>query len=443
LDQDSGASVVRDSAEPATPQPAPLPLPRRRRAARRIARRAVFGALAAAVMLALLECGARVFRTVYVDLHEFKNEMQDRGWARYTPELGWTTRPGYRGPEGGYERSFDDRGFQTIDSPQVADPAARRVLFIGDSNTFGVGTPSDRTFAEVAERLTPGVAAINLGVPGYTSWQGRRLLERVLPELRPAAVVVSFNFNDRKAVLPQFGPDSDQSMRRIWESSNTRRAALGLVLEYSALARVMRDALLRLRPRPVSRIRVDFMTTRVGPESYRDNLRTMAATARKAGVPIVFLILRDSPLYTRELVTGRELLERGDRENALAHLRFAIDQNGPFSEMARLSVASIYREAGLHTSADSVLFTEYPVISVFGGRPIHRDGRYNEIMRAVAAEFDAPLVDAGPTLLAHPIDFTDYCHFDAAGHERVGALIAATLRDVLAHPPAEGPVARR
>lgn len=442
MDQDPGSSVVRETAATEAPQPTPLPLPRRRPSARQIVRRAFLGSLAAAVMLVVLECGARVVRTMAVDLREFRFEMQDRGWARYVPELGWTTRPNYRGVEGGFERAFDARGFQTVDAPQAADPAARRVLFIGDSNTFGVGTPSDRTFAEVAERLTPGVAAINLGVPGYTSWQGRRLLERVLPELRPAAVVVAFNFNDRKAALPQFGPDGDQSMRRVWQSANARRAALGQIVEYSALARTMRDVLLRVRPRPVSRTRVDFMTPRVGPQPYRTNLRAMAELARKSGVPIVFLVLRDSPLYTRELVTGLDLLARGNRETAIAHLRFAIEYDGPFSELARLHLARAYREAGLHTSADSVLVSEAPVVSVFGGRPIHLDSRYNEIMRQVGAEFDVPVVDAGPTQLAHPNDFTDYCHFDAAGHERVGALIAATLRDVLARPAAEGPVAR-
>lgn len=444
VDQDPGSSVVRESAQPeALPSPARLPRPPRRLSARRIARRAILGSLAAGVMLVVLECGARVVRTLSADLREFRFEMQDRAWSRYAPDLGWTTKPGYRGLEGGYERAFDDRGFQTIDSPQVADPAARRVLFIGDSNTFGVGTPPDRTFAEVAERLTPGIAAINLGVPGYTSWQGRRLLERAIPELRPVAVVVSFNFNDRKAVLPHMGPDSDQAMRHIWQTANTRRVAIGQIIEYSALASTMRELLQRIRPRPASRTRVDFMTTRVGPESYRSNLRAMAETARKAGVPIVFLVLRDSPLYTRELVTGIELLERGDRETAMAHLRFAIDYDGPFSEMARLRLARAYRDEGLHTSADSVLFTESPVISVFGGRPLHRDSRYNAIMRQVGAEFDAPVVDAGPTQLAHPNDFTDYCHFDPGGHERVGALVAATLRDVLSRSPAEGPAARR
>jgi hypothetical protein len=185
------------------------------------------------------------------------------------------------------------------------------------------------------------------------------------------------------------------------------------------------------------------MTTRVGPESYRENLRVMAETAREAGVPIVFLVLRDSPLYTGEMVTGRELIARGEREAGIAHLRFAIDYDGPFSEMARIHLARAYRTAGLHTSADSVLLTEAPVVSVFGGRPLHLDSRYNEIMRQVGAEFDAPVVDAGPAQLAHPNDFTDYCHFDPGGHERVGTLVAATLRDVLSRAPAEGPIARR
>src|SRR5262245_37737536 len=111
-----------------------------------------------------LELGARLFDSVYTDLHHVRAEARsdDREWSVFSPDLGWTLRPGYRGDVGGYRRVFDTEGHLAVDTKQVADKSARKVLFIGDSNTFGVGTPTEHSFAEATERLSPGVVAINL-----------------------------------------------------------------------------------------------------------------------------------------------------------------------------------------------------------------------------------------------------------------------------------------
>ena len=41
---------------------------------------------------------------------------------------------------------------------------------------MGYDVAAESTFTEVVDTLLPGVDAINLGVIGYTSWQGRRVL---------------------------------------------------------------------------------------------------------------------------------------------------------------------------------------------------------------------------------------------------------------------------
>jgi len=76
-----------------------------------------------------------------------------------------------------------------------------RILFLGDSCTFGYGVARDETFVEVAESLirkTYGrpVECINAGVPGYTIFQGYRYLLTEGLDYRPDLVVLSFGLND-------------------------------------------------------------------------------------------------------------------------------------------------------------------------------------------------------------------------------------------------------
>jgi lysophospholipase L1-like esterase len=78
-------------------------------------------------------------------------------------------------------------------SPAPTGPPA--VVCLGDSCTFGVGVDDDETYPARLAALE-GAAVLNAGVPGYSAFQGRRLLEEGIVEWRPKAVVVQFGWND-------------------------------------------------------------------------------------------------------------------------------------------------------------------------------------------------------------------------------------------------------
>lgn len=120
---------------------------------------------------------------------------------------GYTLRPGFKGREIAPSHEFDipvvvdARGWR--DHRHTA-PARPSVLAIGDSMTFGEGVEADRAFAAVLERET-GVRVYNGGVPGYSSGQMVGRLRRLLPELRPAAVVMTLSpLWDRQRCLAPF-----------------------------------------------------------------------------------------------------------------------------------------------------------------------------------------------------------------------------------------------
>jgi GDSL-like Lipase/Acylhydrolase family len=173
------------------------------------------GLLVSIIALLLVEALARVVKTVDYDVAR----PASKEWFVYSPALGWERKPGYRGVVGLADRDFDGAGYFAVDSKQITDTRKKRIIFIGESNTFGYGVPTQSSFVEVVEGLLTDVNTINLGVNGYTSYQGRVSLEKYLPLLKPDLVVASFNFNDRRYVLPPDTIDSAETFEKIYGSS--------------------------------------------------------------------------------------------------------------------------------------------------------------------------------------------------------------------------------
>lgn len=70
-----------------------------------------------------------------------------------------------------------------------APPGAPSVVFLGDSCTFGIPVSDDASFPSVVGKAL-GIKAINAGVPGYTAFQGRLVLDNL--KEKPNAVVITF-----------------------------------------------------------------------------------------------------------------------------------------------------------------------------------------------------------------------------------------------------------
>jgi len=127
------------------------------------------------------------------------------------PEVGFGVQAGYRGTQvyrssvtGALVHSapaaIDARGFRA----HAARPdAARRVLAIGDSTTFGLGVGDDESWpAYLQAALPPEWEVLNAGVPGRNLHQNVAWLRRELPIVRPEVVVLAFYRNDLGPAVP-------------------------------------------------------------------------------------------------------------------------------------------------------------------------------------------------------------------------------------------------
>lgn len=125
-----------------------------------------------------------------------------------------------------------------------------RILFVGDSYTFGTGVADGVAFPHRCEQLLAArgreVFCINAGVPGHNSEQTSARLRWLLPRHQPRLVVLGFTAND--AEPPVFAPIPPAIVRGnawSWLLADGRLAvnALGslLVTDTPLLPKAARD----------------------------------------------------------------------------------------------------------------------------------------------------------------------------------------------------------
>lgn len=161
-------------------------------------------------------------------------------------------------------------------SPEPRIPAdGELLLHFGDSSTWGWGlTDRSRTYAgELDKQLA--VHSVNLGVPGYSSLQGLRYMEEVLPSHHERVVGITLYFGNNDGT-ENGQPDSD----KLYASQHIR---LPTWLNHLPIYRLMREVVSSLRPHR-------NQEPRVNPEQYEANLRQMIALAESYDIPIVVIM---------------------------------------------------------------------------------------------------------------------------------------------------------
>ena len=365
--------------------------------------------------------------------------FQDQeNWYMLSSEFGWMNRPNFSGEgfeHGRNPREFDSRGLVSIDAAQLAaDDQRPRIIAIGDSSTFGWGIRAEHTFVEVLDDLLPDFSVINLGVLGYSSFQGyQRLIKQGLP-LQPAMLIVSFNYNDRRGVPSVSEIDSEERFAR-----NVRQTRLEVIKRFyllRALSRVLRAVGLVHAP-PSFTVPKDFedvriLPARVPPEDYRENLVKMAQVAQERHIPIIFLVLGDNPNQTTHLRNGVTFLTQSQYDSAINELRIAVREKNHFSLIAQKYLALAYERTGRLAEAKEVSRAKQSaVVGLHGATPIYLDGEYQQIMRTVANEYGIKLVEGSQALEKDPSIYLDFCHPNEVGHTIIGHLLYGAVKDIL------------
>lgn len=345
-----------------------MPTPAARRAqlaALPLRRRLAFTLLTTLLALGALELGATL---VDVQGPRWVSASQRAELMVSHPTRLWALAPGQHRTER-QSAAINTLGLRGPSPTLPRSPQAQRALLLGDSTFFGHGVADAATMGAEAERALRAdglsIDVINASVPGYSSEQGRRLLDEQGWALEPTLLLVGYLWSDNNV-------DGFKDADLMATRALTDGAWLGRSRTYLLLA----TALSRLRDRPGPRI-VSWTATsafpdhgqrRVPLQRYAQNLDAMARAAASRGVAVAFVAPANRNMLTEPAVT-----EVGW---------------GPYFT-AQAAVAAHHR---------------IPVI---------------RLQPALQALYDSTNIDAV---------FIDFMHPTAAGHAAAGQALAAGLR---------------
>jgi lysophospholipase L1-like esterase len=275
---------------------------------------------------------------------------------------------------------LDSEGFREDELPARKDPGALRVVCLGDSWTFGANVDVERTYprrlAALLRAARPGrrVEVLNLGVLGYSSFQGRRLLERRALALEPDVVVIAYAMNDAR--VPGF---RDRDLAEARGALASVGAALGAsevlkLARYLALRALDRrrplDEQLRELARRDAQAPADYAAlepwVRVGPADYEANLERMVGLARERGAGALLLFNELDPASPYRAAMERVAARTGAG---------FVDASALVARARSEREANVARALGLHPP---------------GCEPYRNGGRVDVVLRVSAARARVP-----------------------------------------------------
>jgi lysophospholipase L1-like esterase len=285
------------------------------------------------------------------------------------------------------------RGFNTPDVPLEKPAGTFRVVAMGDSSTFGWGVESDQTYARVLESLLrarhPGrrLEVINLGICGYSSLQGRILMQLEGTLYRPDVVTISYGAND-------YSP-ATEPLEATLARQRGFTGRLRSWLHHSRAYQIYGAWLLsRVKPAPPGPRPAEGAAApapeagpailNVGPEKSRENLEAMGVLARRSGIDAVFvtncLVEKMAPsIEAAAAASGWPLLD------SVA----AFDRALPEVLAGRRYADLMARYRGLYPAS---YLESYPWLAVYLTDLCHP----NVIGQRIIAEELVPLIEATP-----------------------------------------------
>ncbi|NIM98555.1 MAG: hypothetical protein GTO24_10885, partial [candidate division Zixibacteria bacterium] len=204
-----------------------------------------------------------------------------------------------------WEISLNSQGFRDVEFPESKPLSAFRIICLGDSWTFGANVGQEETYPQRLRALlrrefpTAHFEVFNLGVLGYSSYQGLELLKSALIDFGPDLVVIAFAMNDSSVAGYR---DKDMPLDK---GPSTLTRGVGSFFEKIEFYKLLRywAQLIKYKPKSTAEHlmeRVDSAGNpeeavdyeklepwvRVSPRDYQKNVLEMIDLARSQGAGI-------------------------------------------------------------------------------------------------------------------------------------------------------------
>ena len=368
------------------------------------------------------------------------------GWQYLTvrdPEIGFTLRPNVELQFGFEKVAINSHGFRKPLDKDDSDSRLEgkyKILFIGDSVTFGNSIPFEKLFSEyvgsVLGKSRPDIKVINAAVPGYSNAQTELSLYRWL-EIRPDLVVYADAFNSRGFSKNPNGPggigDLDGGIKasydkRPWEVGNLIINSIYLYHHTLGKKSMPQIPLSDPLPRP-----------RVSKAEYKAILKRIVKRSKDDGFKLVFLATGDNPAASEPATEGLGYFKKGNWAKAASSFEKTLKRNSN-SYLPYYYLYQSYLQLGEQQKAD-MLLQQYKKLKAgkeYLTTYLHYADEYIEIMKSVADSNSIPFVDVREELKSGKAMFADICHFYIGGHQSVGKKLVDTIKGLLDNPASSG-----
>ncbi|WP_179119652.1 GDSL-type esterase/lipase family protein [Ensifer adhaerens] len=277
------------------------------------------------VIFAGIEFGLRAFAPQRLDTTLIGGEplgLRD-------PVLGHVNRPNAHikvtGPEYTSDYQVNSQGFRDLTVyPPSPTPGVTRILLVGDSFAFGVGNAYDEAWAVILEKSLRDagrkVEIIKAGVPAYDTRTETLYIERLVDQLHPDAVVMTFLTNDLFTNMPlatdgaatQAGAEQTEFNDPAVRASSDKKSSLHSVVLATRLM-MMNDAIyMRLyqvtpradyfRAHPTDVMNRQMATTRALLTRAREFCRTKDIEFAVVSIPQLFQVIARAKGEESELI---------------------------------------------------------------------------------------------------------------------------------------------
>ena len=290
-------------------------------------KKTVFSLIAAALIFASLEGAARlVLLVVAPPERNAARFVSGSVWAHERNpfhmadrELFWKLVPGHSSGQ----VVINQEGFRSKELTRAKPDGTLRIVVLGDSVTFGFNVAEKESYAyKLAQHLSDrsfqrprwrsrNTEVMNAGVPGYSSWQGRKLYEIVVRGYEPDLVIAMFGYNDHHSALE--GDREKYQRRNVEWFVNTFRN--------TGIYRMMN----RFRGEPVDPLLREEPVPRVDLDAFKENVLDLQSMVQADSADCVFMtvpIRPDVPLVENFVGVDYEL-DGATRKAWLRQIDFA------------------------------------------------------------------------------------------------------------------------
>ena len=362
-------------------------------------------------------------------------------WMQPDPTLLWKIKPGSYGtresrfaPKISYVHN--QSGFRIREEIKPKSSKTFRVLMLGDSNIWGFGVEQAQTASEVLQyRFSQmdleghSIEVLNLGIVGYTSYQGLHWLNESL-YLQPDMICLAYGYNDRRYVANGSNQDSSSYFKQTYNTIYIRQ----LLFERSAICGWIASWNGKSKLTPFTEA-----VPRVPLEQYQSNFETMLSICETQNIPTVVIGLQDNPAIDQKLEDAFQLQLDGQLADAVVQYMDRMKEPNitestlapyyVYGILKRVTASKELQDDFLMESVNTVL-TELeesflPLDSMMGNTVIRGDWEYLAILKEVCSNYNNALfIPYQEMIEAMPKDEqlhcyfpTDPCHINPKGNE--------------------------